>query len=329
MVELGLLAFDVGAKKHAFSSCFGKKRATGELSNKVPEMRRFIATQKAKCRRLRVILEATGVYYLDLALIAAEAGAEVMVINPKSAHHFAQAIGNRSKTDAIDADMLLVDLERMEFKPWQPPTAEALAIRQFGRHIVQLTDERTAAKNRLHALESMSESPMLLRDDLEQAIASLDSRIKRLSKEALALVRANEQVSKQFDALDSITGVAETSALPILGELLVLPTDMNSRACVCHAGLDVRAHQSGTSVNKQPRLSKHGNKHLRRALYMPAMTASTHDPHARAFKERLVAKGKKGIQAIAAIMRKLLTAAWALMRNPGTYDGELLFAKQA
>ena len=329
MVETGLLAFDVGAKRHAFASRFDQQKERGELTNELVAMRRFLLAQKAKCRHLRVVVEATGVYFLDLALTAIEIGAEVMVINPKRAHHFAQALSTRSKTDAIDAGVLLVYLERMAFRPWQPPSADALAIRQFGRHIAQLTDERTAAKNRLHALENASGSPAMLRTDLKRGIANLDQRIERLSKAALKIIRAEPGLSAQFDALDSIVGVAEASALPLLGELLMLPRDMNARACVSHAGLDIRMHQSGTSVNKPPRLSKQGNKHLRRALFMPAMTACTRDPHAREFKERLVAKGKKPIQAIAALMRKLLTAAWALMRNPGTYDGSLLFAKIA
>lgn len=59
---------------------------------------------------------------------------------------------------------------------------------------------------------------------------------------------------------------------------------------------------------------------------MPAMAAIAHDPHARAFRDRLVARGKKKMQALAAVMRKLLTAAWALVRNPAPYDGRKLFA---
>ena len=56
------------------------------------------------------------------------------------------------------------------------------------------------------------------------------------------------------------------------------------------------------------------------------MTAIVHDPHAKAFRDRLVARGKKKMQALAAVMRKLLTAAWALIRNPAPYDGAKLFA---
>lgn len=288
-VDLGLVAFDVGARKHAFAVAMGERCEHGELENTPEAVQRFLAARRAQCGRLRVLMEATGIYYLDLALLAVEAGAEVMVINPKAAHHFARAISQRSKTDALDARMLLTYLQRMPFRPWQPPNETVLALRQFGRHLGQLNEQRTV-------------------------------------NQVLALVRADARLAAQFDALDSIIGIGPATALPLLGELLVLPQDMNSRACVCHAGLDVRLHQSGTSVAAAPRLSKHGNKYLRRALYMPALTAIRHDPHARAFRDRLIARGKKKMQAIAAVMRKLLTAAWALLRNPATYDGSKLFA---
>lgn len=326
MVEMGWVAFDVGARKHAFAARVGNREESGELDNTPEAIARFLKARQGRCKRLRVLMEATGIYYLDLALQAVQAGAEVMVINPKAAHHFARAMGLRNKTDAIDARMLLAYLERMQFQPWQPPTAGRLGLRQFGRHLGQLTEQRARLKNQLHALSSTRTTPRVLRDDLATAIADLDRRLARLTAEAMKLVDADPAVRERFDALDSIVGVGPATALSLLGELLVLPSDMNARACVCHAGLDVRVHQSGTSVALAPRLSKHGNKHLRRALYMPAMTAIVHDPHAKAFRDRLLGRGKKKMQALAAVMRKLLTAAWALVRNPAQYDGSKLFA---
>lgn len=325
-VEVGYVAFDVGASKHAFAVRLGARHKQGELDNAPDKMLALLKAQRAACQRLRVIMEATGVYFLDLALLAHEAGAEVMVINPKAAHHFAKALGQRNKTDAIDAAMLLECLQRMPFQPWQPPSRAVLELRQYGRHLVRLTDQRTRTKNQLHALEATATSPRLLREDLREAVAELDRRVERVSALAMAQVRSDERLSAQFDAVDSVTGIGESTAVALLGELLALPQDLNSRACVCHAGLDVRVHQSGTSVALAPRLSKHGNKYLRRALYMPALTAIAHDPHAKAFRDRLLARGKKKMQAVAAVMRKLLTAVWALVRNPAQYDGSKLFA---
>lgn len=325
-MRIGWVAFDVGASKHAFASLVGGKEERGELENTPEAIGRFLARQRGRCDRLQVVMEATGIYYLDLALHVVEAGVEVMVLNPKAAHHFAKALGQRSKTDALDARMLLAYLQRMDFVPWQPPARAVLELRQLGRHLTRLVEQRVRMKNQLHALRSTSCSPSLVVEDMEQALSALAQRIDRLTAEALARVQADAAMAACFDALDSIIGVGPTSAVSLLAELLVLPREMNSRACVCHAGLDVRIHRSGTSVELAPRLSKHGNKYLRRALFMPAMTAVAHDPHARAFRDRLIARGKKKMQAIAAVMRKLLTAAWALVRNPAPYDGAKLFA---
>lgn len=326
-METGWIAFDVGSRKHAFAAQLGQRQDSGEVDNTPEAIARLLARYQGRCDRLRVVMEATGIYYLDLALQVAQAGVEVMVVNPKAAHHFARAMSQRSKTDALDARMLLAYLLRMDFVPWQPPALAILQLRQFGRHLARLVEQRARLKNQLHALSSTGSSPALLLEDSRQALADLERRIARISAEALSRVNADAHLQERFQSLDSITGIGPASALALLAELLVLPRDINSRACVSHAGLDVRIHRSGSSVELAPRLSKHGNKYLRRALYMPALTAAIHDPHARAFRDRLLARGKKKMQALAAIMRKLLTAAWHLVRNPAPYDGTKLFAQ--
>ncbi len=325
-MDMGWVAFDVGARTHAFATQVGGRQEAGELENAPEAIARFVARQRARCGTLRVVMEATGIYYLDLAVQLVAAGAEVMVLNPKAAHHFARAMSQRSKTDALDARMLLAYLQRMDFVPWHPPAPAVLELRQLGRHLARLVEQRVRLKNQLHALRSTVSSPQIVIEDVEGELTTLERRVERLTAEALARVQGDAALAARFQALDSIIGIGPTSALALLAELLVLPQDINSRACVCHAGLDVRIHRSGSSVELAPRLSKHGNKYLRRALYMPALVAVVHDPHARAFRDRLIARGKKKMQAIAAIMRKLLTAAWALVRNPAPYDGAKLFA---
>jgi transposase len=108
----------------------------------------------------------------------------------------------------------------------------------------------------------------------------------------------------------------------LLPELLVLPADMTVRQWVAHAGLDPRACQSGSSVDKPARISKVGNAHIRRALFMPALVAVQHEPHVKAFFDRLVARGKKPIQAYVAVMRKLLHAIYGMFTTKTTFVGE-------
>ena len=325
IVEYTELALDIGAKSHAYCLDTCSRVEQGTLANDPSALRTFLKALIGRTGALRMLVEATGIYYLDVALIAHELGAEVTVINPKAAHHFAKALGQRSKTDRLDAAMLLQCLKRMPFKRWQPPCKALLELRCYGRYLVQLIEQSVAAQNRLHALTSTQASPAALRADLKRFIASLSRRIDRIRAEAIALIQSDPKIQERFSALISIIGVAETSAVALLSELMVLPASLSARACVCHAGLDPRLFESGTSVHKAPRISKHGNKYLRRALYHPALAASVHDPLAKAFRERLLARGKKKMQAIVAIMRKLLTAAWAIVKNPRPYDAALLY----
>lgn len=327
-VEPLLIALDIGAKRHAFAWEFKNRRETGEIANDLTTLRPFLKGLIARAGSVRLLVEATGIYYLDLVLLADELGIEVSVINPKAGHNFAKAVGQRNKTDRLDAAMLLQFLKCMEFKPWQAPSLARLELRHYGRHLVQLTEESTAIRNRLHALSSTHASPAYLKADLKQAITSLQTRIAHIRARALKLIRADKWVNERFEAVITVIGVADVSAVSLLSELLVLPPWLSARACASHAGLDPRIFESGTSVHKPARISRHGNKYLRRALFYPAMTAGIHDPHAAEFKARLLSKGKKKMQANVAIMRKMLTAIWAIIKDPQPYDGKKLYSRE-
>ena len=64
-----------------------------------------------------VVLEATGTYWVALAVALHEAGYRVAVVNPRQAHHFAKAQLRRAKTDALDAR----DLARFAATLCRPP----------------------------------------------------------------------------------------------------------------------------------------------------------------------------------------------------------------
>ena len=97
---------------------------------------------------------------------------------------------------------------------------------------------------------------------------------------------------------------------------------MGPKQWVAHAGLDPRAHESGSSVRGRVRISKVGSVHLRRALYMPAVVAARTDPHVRAFYEELRGRGKQATVAHVAVMRKLLHSIHGMLRHGADFDGE-------
>ena len=115
-----------------------------------------------------------------------------------------------------------------------------------------------------------------------------------------------------------------TTAIHLLAELLMLDPTMTTREITAYAGLDPREQQSG-NLRKPTRISRVGNARLRAKLYLPAVTCIRHDAAARAFRDRLVARGKHNMQALTAIMRKLLHAIWTLLQRGGSYDSTKLF----
>ena len=106
---------------------------------------------------------------------------------------------------------------------------------------------------------------------------------------------------------------------------MLLPEGMSVRQWVAHSGLDPAHHTSGSSVEKRSRISRAGNRYLRRALYMPALVSSRSDAHLEAFYQLLLARHKRPMQALIALARKILHAIFGIFRSGREYDGARLF----
>lgn len=313
------LLVGVDISKRWFDAAVSDGR-TRRFDNDAAGHRAFVAWLR---KPARVVVEATGTYGLDLALVLhADERSEVMVANPRLIKGFAKALAQRSKTDAADAKTILAFAERMPFEPWSPPDPALVELRAMARRIADLTVERAREKNRLSALRSSEAHSRLVANDVEVNIRHLGRRIERLVEQAVALVQEHAALAKAYGHLTSVKGIAAKSAVSILPELLVLPAAMTPKQWVAHAGLDPREHESGTSVRGQTRISKVGSVHLRRALYMPALVASRTEPRVKAFYEELLARGKKPQVAHVAVMRKLLHAVHGMLRHGTDFDGE-------
>ena len=275
----------------------------------------------------RVGLEATGYYHLDIAIeLDNLKDITVMVINPRAANNFAKALMTKIKNDAIDSEILAKFVERMDFVPWCSPDHEVFALRACGRRLVSLTKERTKAKNQYHAFSLTKRTPAFIINDIELSIEQLNDQIDNIIKHALAIIQQSNNLSKRYKRLISIKGVADKTAIKLLGELGVLGSDMAAKQWVSHAGLFPREFQSGSSVNKRTSIGKIGNRYIREALYMGAMSAAKHDPNIRGFYLHLINdNGLKKIQATCAVMRKLLVAMHGMLKTDKSFDGNLFY----
>jgi transposase len=239
------------------------------------------------------------------------------------ATQFAQTI-RRSKTDAADAEVLAEYTHRMPFTAWVAPSSSSMRLRSIVRHVESLSVQSAQTQNRLHAAHGSTSTPGCVVQDLKRSVASLELRINKLRREAMTLVQQDDLLRKRYELLISIPGIAQVSAMQLLAELSTLPPDLKVREWVAHSGLDPAHEISGSSVRKASRISRAGNRHLRRALYMPALVASRCDPH---FFKSLLARNKARLQALIAVARKLLHAIYGIFRSGLKYEGAKLFPR--
>ncbi len=241
---------------------------------------------------VRVVCEATGVYHLDLAYALDHARIALMVVNPRRAKRFIEAQNRNTQTDAIDADELAQFAKRMDFVPWKAPSDAAFTVHKLGRAIGQMTKHHTAVSNRLHAALATAHTPNSIINTLKRELVFVERERQLLFKECNELIAADPDMANKLRLLMSTPGIAEISSPAILAELIILPHDATAKAWTKYAGLDPSSKTSGTSVHGKTHIAKRGNPRLRSALFLPALSARTHDPLLKAFADRLVAKSQ-------------------------------------
>lgn len=274
-------------------------------------------------KRVRVCLEATGIYHLQLALALDRApGIELMVLNPKAARRFAEAQMVRGKTDKVDALVLLHYLECMPFKPWSAPGEHRLELQSMAHRLAQLTKEQTREHSRLHAAERAGPHTHMAQHDTRVHIRYLERRYQLLEIKAIELMKQYATMAEDLALVDTVPGFAETASMQVLAEVGVLPKDLQPQQWVAQAGLDPKPDESGTSVYSPRHISKEGNAKLRAALFFPSMSACRCDPNVRAFYEKLLARGKTKRAAQTAVMRKLLHSIWGILKHRQPWDGD-------
>ena len=300
--------------------------AKGEFDNSSSGHKKLLKFITKNGSSAQVCMEATGNYHFEAALLLAKSGkVKVMIVNPKAMHHFGTAILQRAKTDSCDAHIILEYLLRMDFKQWQVPSDNKVTLNRLARRLAQLKKMKTQEQNRRSAAEFQGKDGKEIVKSINKTIALFEKQIATIQSLATDIINGDEELKNIYDLLNSAKGIAEVSATQLLAEFVMLPEGLTAAQWVAFAGLDPRAIESGSSINKPRRMSKHGNKYIRAALYMPALVAIRHEPNIKAYYEKLLAAGKKKMQAIVAVMRKLLQAIWGMLNSNKKWDGSKFY----
>ena len=255
----------------------------------------------------RVVFEPTGPYHRILERQLGNAGVPMVKVNPLQARRFAEAIGQRAKTDAVDAAMLarFGALDALQTRPVVSQTLSTMKELLVARR--GLVKDRVAATNRNH----VHRAPLLKRL-ADQRLRQVERQIAAIDAELRALCRADAELKARLDILVSIPAIGEATALTMLIEMPELGT-MENKCVASLAGLAPIARDSGQHSGK--RFIRAGRAHLRQALYMPALVAIRFNADMKAKYQALLANGKPPKVAITAVMRKLAILANVLLRE--------------
>lgn len=288
--------------------------ATKRFANTTAGRRALVAWARKRGPDPHVAFEPSGAYHQALERDLAAAGLAAVKINPLRARRFAEATGTRAKTDAVDARVLARMAAVLDLAPTPAPSETFRILKELQIARQGLIKDRTVTKNRAKHL-----TLTLLKRQNAARLRQIESQLAALDAEIEARVSAAPDLAARREILVSIPGVSSVTAAALLIDAPELGAIDASQAASL-AGVAPITRQSGKS--KGAASIRGGRAQLRKALYMPALSAARCNPALKAFFDRLRAAGKPPKVAVTAVMRKLIILANALLKQGRAWTPE-------
>ena len=314
------LGIDVG-KSDLFCHLIGPDEVCSERFDNAAKGIKSLTAWLSKItahRPFAACLEQTGHYGDAIAQALYDTQPSgIYQVNPHRIKAFGMQKLRRNKSDTADAKLIarFIKSEHPELRPWQPKSSDQLRITALSRYAESLTQDAARCKT---MLESQSDKTIVA--CLKRQIKAAQKESKALRTEISKLIKAAPQLQTQSELIQSIPGLGPVSTQIVIAELPDLAQFEDARQLAAWAGLTPQHHSSGTSGKTQTPITKIGSVHLRRGLFMPAMTARVYNPLLKEFGDRLKLNGKSPKQIIVAIMRKLLHQIYGILKSGMPYD---------
>jgi transposase len=273
---------------------------------------------------VRYVMEATGVYHESLAYYLEGEEFEVSIVLPNKISNYFRTLEVKTVTDKTASEAITrFGLERRLDK-WKRPSEIFRKLKQKTRERDQLVGESTFVKNQLHAeqTEAYPSKESIVR--MRTRINLLNKQIMQIKEEINVLVKGDKEVKKSIELISSIPGIGTLTAVTVLAETNGFELIRNKRQLTSYAGLDVKEKLSGTSVKGKPRISKKGNRHLRKAMHMPALAAIRYNERFKVLFTRLVSRHGIKMKAAVAVQRKLLEMIYTIYKTETAFNKDYL-----
>ena len=273
----------------------------------------------SKCTETIFIMEATGVYYENLAYWLDGHSEKLSVLLPNKVKNFAKSLNIKTKTDGVDAQLLSrIGLER-SLTHWKMPSKMMREIKFLSREYREVKAKLVVIKNQLHAKEHSYGCPSSIEKRLKKQVSLLETQLLEIEAELRTTAMSDSSLYDKIAKLNTIPGVSFMTIISIFAETNAFVLVENAKQLVSYSGLDIQHNQSGLKDGKT-RISKKGNSFIRHALYMPALCASRHNPDMKVFYTRLIERKPAKKIGITAVARKLLILMYILWKNDKEFE---------
>jgi transposase len=293
-----------------------------KFNNNISGFKKFLnwslSVRASKLLPVSFVMEVTGVYHEKLAYFLHGKGYQVVIVLPNKIRNYAKSLEIKSKTDPIDAMTITRFALERKLNPWSPPEPFIRAIKALSREYLSLKVMITEIKNKIHAKQFANYTDKDVSKRKTRLLKELQRQIDEILQHIKKLLQSKPGLYEKITKVATIKGIGEVTVIIILAETNCFEHVTNINQLISYAGLDVVLNQSGKKKGKTT-ISKRGNKFIRRALFMPAMSACRSNKKMKETFARLVSKGKNKKAAIVAIARKLLILIYTLWKNDSEY----------
>ena len=268
-------------------------------------------------------MEATGIYYEQIAWFLYQQSYCVSVLVPQKAKYYIRSLGIKSKDDKADANGLAIMAAQQTLKEWKPVSNQIYELRQFTRFYQQLQDTRTLLRNQLQTMICGRVENDTVANGLKSLIASTEEQIKEIAAAIELSLKKDPALWEKVENINSIKGLGLISIATVIAETDGFALFENQAQLVSYCGYDVIRNQSGKRIGRS-KISKIGNHRIRRILFMPAFSVVKYKIGLFAeLYERVYSRTMIKMKAYVAVQRKLLILIYTLWKKNESFRSEM------
>ena len=267
--------------------------------------------------QLVVCMEHTGYYTHAFCSFLQKKHIAFSLINPLQ---IKRSMGmRRGKTDKRDSEMIALYGMRFQedLKVSKVLDKELLTLQLLLAQRKRLLDMELSLKRSIkhlkHCIPKSYNSKIVKENTgLEQKLAQ--KRIK-VEEEIERLIGQVPQMERNYKLLLSIPGVGQQTAQYVILYSRNFERIREARKFACYSGVVPFAHQSGSSINRRPRVSYYSNKTMKSLLNFAAMGAVKSDPELKKYYEKKVGEGKSKMSVLNAVRNKIVHRIFAVVKR--------------